>query len=185
MITGKVLALGVAGLIQIVLWLASGYLLLNMASSSIGGLFNELIFPPSVVILSLVYFILGYFLFAILMAGLGAIAPTQRDGQQMSVIFTLFGAVPYFLMPFIIENGDHIVTQILTIFPLTAPLTVMMRISAGIPVWELAVSIVVMGLSIWGALVVVSRIFRVFLLMYGKTPGWKEIFKSLREAGNQ
>ena len=122
LITGKVLALGVAGLIQIVVWLISGFALIRIASSSIGGYFATLSFPPEVITLSLIYFILGYFLYAILMAGVGAIAPTQRDGQQMSIIFTMFGAIPYFLMPFIIENGEHFVTKILTIFPLTRAL---------------------------------------------------------------
>jgi ABC-2 type transport system permease protein len=182
LITGKVLALGASGLIQIVVWLVSGYALIGLASSSIGGFFTTLQFPPSVVVLSLVYFILGYFLFAILMAGVGAVAPTQRDGQQMSVIFTLFGAIPYFLMPFIIENGEHIVSKILTIFPLTAPLTVMMRINSGIPIWELIVSVAVLILSIWGCLLLASKIFRVYLLMYGKAPGWREIVRSLRQA---
>jgi ABC-2 type transport system permease protein len=182
LITGKVLALGVAGLVQVVVWLISGYALMSFASSSIGGFFSSLTFPPQVISLSLVYFILGYFLFAVLMAAVGAIAPTQRDGQQMSVIFTLFGAIPYFLMPFIIENGDHIVTKILTIFPLTAPLTVMMRISNGIPLWEILVSVTVLMLAIWGSLILASRVFRIYLLMYGKAPGWKEIYRSLRQS---
>ncbi len=183
LITGKVLALGVAGLVQIVLWLNSGYILMRVASTSIGGFFTSLTFPQEVVLLSLVYFILGYFLYAILMAGIGAIAPTQRDGQQMSVIFTLFGAIPYFLMPFIVENSGHIVSKLLTFFPLTAPLTVMMRINSGIPLWELLVSVSVLALSIWGSLLLVSRVFRIYLLMYGKSPGWKEIIRSLRQAG--
>jgi ABC-2 type transport system permease protein len=183
LITGKVLALGVAGLVQIVVWLISGYALIQMASSSIGGFFTTMTFPPEVIVLSLVYFILGYFLYAILMAGVGAIAPTQRDGQQMSMIFTMFGAIPYFLMPFIIENGQHFVTKILTFFPLTAPLTIMMRINSGIPLWEILVSVSLLALSIWGSLILASRVFRIYLLMYGKAPGWKEIFKSLRQAG--
>jgi ABC-2 type transport system permease protein len=182
LITGKVLALGASGLIQIVVWLASGWGLLSIASTSIGGLFTSMQFPASVVALSLVYFILGYFLFAVLLAGIGAITPTQRDGQQMSVIITLLGASPYFLMTFIIENSQHIVSKIFTIFPLTAPLTVLMRVNNGIPVWELIASVVVLILSIIGCLFLVSRLFRVYLLMYGKTPGWQEILRSLRQA---
>jgi ABC-2 type transport system permease protein len=182
LITGKVLALGASGLVQIIVWLISGYTLITLGSSSIGGFFSTLEFPGNVVILSLIYFILGYFLFAILMASVGAIAPTQRDGQQMSMIFTLFGAVPYFLMPFILENGDHLVTKVLTIFPLTAPLTVMMRIDNGIPFWEIVVSIIILVLSIYGSLLLASRVFRIYLLMYGKAPGWHEIIKSLKQA---
>jgi ABC-2 type transport system permease protein len=182
LITGKVLALGVSGLIQIGAWLLSGYALIALGSSSIGGIFTTMQISGGVIALSLIYFVLGYFLFAIIMDGVGAIAPTQRDGQQMSVAISILGAVPFFLMPFIIENGDHLVTKILTIFPLTAPLTVMMRINGEIPLWELIVSVAVLVLAGYGCLLLASRIFRTYLLMYGKTPGWREIIKNLRQS---
>jgi ABC-2 type transport system permease protein len=184
LVTGKVLALGVAGLCQLLVWMFSGWALLNVASSNMGGFFATLRFPPEVLVLGLVYFILGYFLYAILMAGVGAIAPTQRDGQQLSVIFTMMGAIPYFLMTFIVENGSHIVSRILTVFPFTAPLTVMMRINSGIPLWEIILSVTILILTICGSLLLVSKIFRVYLLMYGKTPGWKQILISLKQAGS-
>jgi ABC-2 type transport system permease protein len=181
MITGKVLGLGIAGLIQIVFWLLSASLMLN-AAGNIGQIFSGIQFPADVITLGLVYFILGYLLFAILMAGTGAVSPTMRDSQQFTVVFSLIAAVPFFLMTFIIENGDHIVNIILTLFPLTAPLTVMMRINAGIPLWEIILSIILMSGTIVGLTLLVSRIFRVYLLMYGKPPGWKEIYRSIKQA---
>jgi ABC-2 type transport system permease protein len=182
LITGKVLGLGIAGLLQMVLWLLSAWGLFTIASNSIAGAFGAVQFPMSVMALSLVYYILGYFLFAILLAGVGAIVPTVRDGQQLSVVVTLLGAIPFVLMTFIIENGDHILNIILTLFPPTAPMTVMMRLNAGIPIWELAMSIVLMVLSIIGCLLLASKLFRTYLLMYGKTPGLKELVRSLRQA---
>jgi ABC-2 type transport system permease protein len=182
LIAGKVLALGASGLIQISIWLLSAYALISFGSASLGGFFSTLHISSTVVVLSLVYFTLGYFLFAIIMAGVGAVAPTQRDGQQISVVFSLLGAIPFMLMPFIIENGDHLVTKILTIFPLTAPLTVMMRINGEIPLWELVASVIVLVAAGYGCLLLASRIFRTYLLMYGKTPGWSEIIKNLRQA---
>jgi ABC-2 type transport system permease protein len=116
------------------------------------------------------------------MAGVGAIAPTAQMGQQLSAIFSLTAAIPYFLMVFIIENGDHIVNIILSLFPLTAPITVMMRLGQGIPAWELIASIVLLCLTIWGCLALSARIFRTFLLMYGKTPSFKDVMRSLRQA---
>jgi ABC-2 type transport system permease protein len=182
LITGKVLGLGASGLIQMAFWLLSAWGLLQMASGTIGGMFANMQFPIDVVVLGLIYYILGYFLFAILMAGAGAIAPTVRDAQQMSVVFSLLAAVPFFLMTFIIENGEHIISKILTLFPFTAPLTVMMRLNAGVPVWEIIVSVILLGLAIIGCLWLASKIFRIYLLMYGKTPGWREVVKSLRQA---
>ena len=181
LIAGKVLGLGAAGLVQIAIWLVSYKLLLPFASSSIGGLFSSLVFPPSIIILSLIYFILGYLLYGILMAGVGAIAPTAQMGQQMSAIFSMMAAIPFILMVFIIENGDHALNIVLSLFPPTAPLTVMMRLGQGIPVWEIIASIILLILAILGSLALAARIFRTFLLMYGKTPSFKDVVRSLRQ----
>ena len=182
LIAGKVLGLGAAGLVQISIWLVSFKLLLPFASSSIGGLFSSLTFPPSVIFVSLIYFILGYLLYAVLMAGVGAIAPTAQMGQQMSAIFSLMAAIPFMLMVFIIENGDRPLNIVLSLFPFTAPLTVMMRVGQGIPVWEILVSIALLLLTILGCLSLAARIFRTFLLMYGKTPSFRDVMRSLRQA---
>jgi len=182
LIAGKVLGLGAAGLVQISVWLVSFKLLLPFASSSIGGLFSSLTFPPSVIFVSLIYFILGYLLYAVLMAGVGAIAPTAQMGQQMSAIFSLMAAIPFMLMVFIIENGDRPLNIVLSLFPFTAPLTVMMRVGQGIPVWEILVSIALLLLTILGCLSLAARIFRTFLLMYGKTPSFRDVMRSLRQA---
>ena len=182
LIAGKVLGLGAAGLVQIAVWLVSFKLLLPFASSSIGGLFSSLTFPPSIIFVSLIYFILGYLFYGILMAGVGAIAPTVQMGQQMSVVFSLTAAFPFFFMVYIIENGDRPFNIVLSLFPPTAPLTVMMRLGQGIPVWEIIASMVLLVLAILGSLALAARIFRTFLLMYGKTPGFKEVLRSLRQA---
>jgi ABC-2 type transport system permease protein len=182
LIMGKVIGLGAAGLLQMVFWLISAWGLLTIAATSIGGLFVGLEFPTSVIIISLVYYILGYTLFAILMAGTGAIVPTVRDGQQISVIFSLLASIPFILMTFIIENGDHILNIILTLFPFTSPMTVMMRLNAGIPIWEFIVSIIILAGTIVGSILLVSKLFRVYLLMYGKTPNWREVVKTLKRA---
>ena len=180
LIAGKVLGLGAAGLVQIAVWLVSFKLLLPFASSSIGGLFSSLTFPPSIIFVSLIYFILGYLFYGILMAGVGAIAPTVQMGQQMSVVFSMTAAFPFFFMVYIIENGDRPFNIVLSLFPPTAPLTVMMRLGQGVPLWEILVSVVLLILAILGSLALAARIFRTFLLMYGKTPGFKEVLRSLR-----
>jgi ABC-2 type transport system permease protein len=182
LIAGKVLGLGAAGLVQIIIWLISFKLLLPYASSSIGGLFSSLVFPPSIIAISLIYFVLGYLLYAILMAGVGAIAPSVQMGQQMSAAFSMVAAIPFMLMVFIIENGDHAFNIVLSLFPLTSPLTVMMRLGQGIPVWEIIASILLLVLAILGSLVLAAGIFRSFLLMYGKTPSVKDIMRSLRQS---
>jgi ABC-2 type transport system permease protein len=183
LLTGKVLGLGAAGLVQMLVWLLSARWLAGMASTTIGGLLSTLQIPGNLLVLGIVYFILGYLLFAVLMAGVGSISTTSREGQQLSTIFTMIGVIPFMLAPFIMENPNHVVTQALTLFPITTPITIMIRLGlADIPVWELAVSITLLVASIIGALLLAAKVFRTFLLMYGKRPGFGEIIRSLRKA---
>lgn len=183
LITGKVLGLGAAGLLQIVVWLLSARFLAGMASSTIGGMLSSLQIPTDFLLISLVYFILGYFLFAIIMAGAGSIGATARESQQLSIIFTMTAIAPLWFTALIMNNPNNVVAQLLTLFPLTAPITVMLRMGmTDIPVWQFAVSIGLMIATIIGLLVLVAKVFRTFLLMHGKTPRLGEIVRYLRQA---
>ncbi len=183
LITGKVLGLGAAGLVQIIIWLVSARFLADMASSTIGGMLSSLSITGEFLLVSLIYFILGYLLFAVIMAGAGSIGATARESQQLSVIFTLSAVVPFYFISVIIDKPDGVVAQVLTFIPFTAPITVMMRMGiAEIPLWQLGISVVLIIATIIGLLFVVAKIFRTFLLMYGKTPKLGEIIKMLRQA---
>jgi ABC-2 type transport system permease protein len=181
LLIGKVLGLGVAGLVQVSVWLASLPLLLNLASSTFGGFFSEIQLPANFIVLGMVYFILGYALFAALSAGIGAISPSAREGQQLIPMFTLLLFVPLWFSSILFVFPDSPLWPVLTIFPVTAPITVMLRLGVtGVPAWQLAVSILVLALSIVGVLLLAIRVFRTYLLMYGKRPSWGEIFRNLR-----
>jgi len=181
LLTGKVLGLGAAGLVQVVVWLASLPLLLNLASSTIGGFFSIIQLPANFLVLGIVYFILGYSLFAALSAGVGAISPSAREGQQLAGIYTLLLFVPIWFASLLFIFPNSPIWTVLTIFPITAPMAVMLRLGVtGIAAWELAVSLAVLVLSIIGALALSVKAFRVYLLMYGKRPAWGEIIRSLR-----
>jgi ABC-2 type transport system permease protein len=181
LLTGKVLGLGAGGLVQVVVWLASLPLLLNLASSTIGGFFITIQLPTNFLVLGIVYFILGYLLFAALSAGIGAISPSVREGQPLVLIYALLAFVPLWFASLLFIFPDNPIWTVLTIFPVTAPIAVMVRLGvAGIAAWELATSLAVMVLSIIGALALSVKAFKVYLLMYGKRPGWGEIIQSLR-----
>jgi ABC-2 type transport system permease protein len=183
LITGKVLGLGAAGLLQIVIWLISARFLADMASTSIGGMLSSLSVSTEFLIISLIYFILGYLLFAIIMAGAGSIGGTARESQQLSSVFTLLAVVPFFFITTIMQFPNSGISQFLTLFPLTAPLTVIMRMGVGdIPTWQILTSIALMILTIAGSIFIAGKIFRTFLLMYGKTPKLGEIIRMLRQA---
>jgi ABC-2 type transport system permease protein len=181
LLTGKVLGLGAAGLVQVVVWLASLPLLLNLASSTIGGFFSTIQLPANFLVLGIVYFILGYSLFAALSAGVGAISPSVREGQQLSMIYAMLVYIPLWFASFLFIFPDSPIWSVLTIFPVTAPIAVMLRLGVtGIAAWELAASLAVLVLSIILVMFLAIRAFRVYLLMYGKRPAWGEIIRNLR-----
>ena len=166
---------------QVVIWLASAPLLLSLASSSFGGFISTIQIPANFLVLGIVYFILGYLLFAALSVGIGAISPNAREGQQLSMIYTLFVYVPLWFSSLLFIFPNSPIWVALTIFPVTAPVATMLRLGVtDIPAWELAVSIAVLVFSIIGILFLSSRAFRVYLLMYGKRPNWGEIIRNLR-----
>ncbi|MFC2070438.1 ABC transporter permease [Chloroflexota bacterium] len=181
LLIGKVLGLGAAGLVQVVVWLASAPLLLNLASSTFGGFISTINIPPNFLILGIVYFILGYLLFSSLAVGVGAISPNAREGQQLAMIYTLFTYVPLWFSSLLFIFPNSPVWVVLTIFPITAPISVMLRLGVSdIAAWELVVSIGVLVLSIIGIMSLAIRAFRIYLLMYGKRPGWGEVIRNLR-----
>jgi ABC-2 type transport system permease protein len=181
LLTGKVIGLGAAGLIQIVTWLMSSVVLLAIASLFL-SLPEGLSIPIGLIIFGIIYFILGYLLFGILMATLGSIGSTARESSQWTGIFVMPAVAPLILIPLFIENPDHLIFTVFTLFPLTAPVAAIMKLSIGaMPIWELVISIAILIASIIGAMWLASRVFRTFLLMYGKRPSLREVRRYIRE----
>lgn len=181
LLVGKVLGLGAAGLTQVIIWLASAPLLLRLASTSFGGFISTIQIPANFLILGITYFSLGYLLFASLSVGVGAISPTAREGSQLSMVYTMLTFVPLWFASLLFIFPDNPIWTALTIFPVTAPMMVMLRLGvSNITIWELIVSITVLILSIVGVLFLATKAFRIFLLMYGKRPRWSEIVQNLR-----
>ncbi len=182
LLIGKVLGLGAAGLLQMIVWLITIKLFAKVASINILAL-SELSIPISLLALGVLYFILGYLLFAALFAGVGSIGSTARESHQLSGIFVMPAMLPYFLQYFIIMKPEHIITRVLTFFPLTAPVTTMMRLPSGaISAWELALSLIILAGSVAGAMWAAAKVFRLCLLMYGKRPSLKEIIGYVAKA---
>jgi ABC-2 type transport system permease protein len=182
LIIGKVLGMGAAGLIQIVIWVVSAPLILKMASVSIGGFLSTLSITPAFLLLFVVYFILGYLVFAIIFVAIGAVTTSAREGQQFAPIFTLAAVAPLWFSSAIILFPNNPAFVVLTIFPLTAPVTLMMRLGATeVPAWQIIVSIIVLAGTVIGGLLITAKIVRTFLLMYGKRPSLGQIIRSLRD----
>jgi ABC-2 type transport system permease protein len=183
LLVGKVLGLGAAGLLQVLVWIVSLPLLLSAASASVGGILVGIHVPASFWLLAVVYFILGYLIFAVLSASVAAVTSTVQEAQGISSIYTLMAVVPMWTLSMMLVSPDKPAWVVLSIFPFTAPVEVMLRLGlTGVPAWQLALSIGVLALSVAGGLVLASRLLRSYMLNYGKRPGLKQIFKSLRNS---
>lgn len=180
LIIGKVLGIGTAGLAQVIVWVISIPLLLNLASSSIGGFISTIQIPANFLVLGVAYFILGYLLFAVLSAGVAAISPTVQEAQGLASIYTLFAIAPFWFFSLLLLFPNNPVWIVFSIFPFTAPVLVMLRLGlTGVPAWQLAISIAVLVLCIIGGLLLAAKLLRTYLLMYGKRPDLGEIFRNL------
>jgi ABC-2 type transport system permease protein len=181
LIIGKVLGIGAAGLVQVMVWVISIPILLNLASSSIGGFVSSLQIPANFLLFGVLYFILGYALFAVLSACVAAISSTVREAQQLAAIFTLFAVAPFWFYSPLLLFPNSPVWVIFSIFPFSAPVLVMLRLGmAGVPGWQLIASLGVLVLSIIGGLLLAAKLLRTYLLMYGKRPRLAEIIRNLR-----
>jgi len=181
LLVGKVLGIGLAGLLQVLVWVVSVPLVLGLASSIIGGVISTLQIPGNFAILCIVYFLLGYSLFAVLFAGIGAVYSNMREGQQLVTASVLLAVSPLWFTALLWAIPDNPVWVVLSIFPFTAPVQVILRLGVStIPVWELAASIALMVLTIIGGLLLSAKILRTYLLMYGKKPELAAIIGSLR-----
>ena len=181
LLVGKVLGLGAAGIIQVAVWLITVRVFSLVASVNIPAL-SDLSVSSGLLAWAVVYFVLGYLVFAALYAGVGAIG-NARDAQALSGIFILPTVMPMMLSFIILNHPEGAVARAFTFFPLSAPITAMMRLPNGaIYGWEIAVSLVILlgsvGLTMW----IAAKVFRAFLLMYGKAPGLREIVGYVRQA---
>jgi ABC-2 type transport system permease protein len=180
LVTGKVLGIGLAGLIQVVVWVISLPLLLHLASSSIGGFISTIHIQPNFLAAGIVYFILGYLLFAVLSLCVAAISPTAKEAQGLAAVFTIFSVAPFWFLSLLMLFPNSPVWIAFSIFPFSAPVLVMLRLGLyGIPVWQLAASMAVMVLSIIAGLLLSAKLLRIYLLMYGKRPNIREIARNL------
>ncbi len=181
LMTGKVAGLGVLGLTQILIWLisAAGF---SGGAVALLAVVGAATIPVRVLVLGVVYYLLGFTLYAILMAGVGALGATMQESQQLAGMFSFFAAIPYMISGFLFTNPNMLVARVLSFFPLTAPTMMMLRLPlAEVPWVDVVGSIVVLLLSIPVALWAGAKLFRVGLLIYDKRPTLKEIWLILRE----
>jgi len=136
---------------------------------------------PVALIFFPVYFILGYFLYATIYAGIGSMFNSDEDAQQMVSVATLLLVVPMTLLLPVIKNPNGPLATSLSLVPFFTPILMYLRITIQTPpAWQIALSIAIMLVTILFMVWLVSKIYRVGILMYGKKPTIPELIRWLR-----
>jgi ABC-2 type transport system permease protein len=180
---GKLLGVGAVGLTQIAIWIVFVFLLSASAlGATLGG---SGLAAYGVTLLRLIffvlYFILGFFFYSALSAGLGATVSQESEVQQFSMIIVLPQVIGLAFIVYILGNPGAWPVVLLSLFPPCTPIVMCLRMAAmAVPVWQLALSLALMVLSIYGMVWVATRIYRVGILMYGKRPTLPEMLRWLK-----
>ncbi|UGS20140.1 ABC transporter permease [Flavobacterium cyclinae] len=204
---GKIIGTSLAGILQFLIWIVLGLVLMFSLSAVLGGqqetvaaaqvtaeqtevamsfvdklqLYIAEIPVASILIGFVIFFIGGYFLYSSFYAAIGAAVDSETDSQQflMPIIMPLMlGVYVGFLT---VMNDPHgTVAVVFSLIPLTSPIVMLMRIPFGVPMWQLALSVVLLYGTFIFVVWFAAKIYRVGILMYGKKPSWKELFKWLK-----
>ncbi len=128
----------------------------------------------------IIFFIFGYLLYATLYAAIGSLVDNNTDSQQFALPITVPLMVAIISSFYIVNNPDGNLAIWLSMIPFTSPISMMVRIPFGVPIWQIVVSILILAgtfvLMTW----VAAKIYRTGILMYGKKLSYKEIFKWLK-----
>ncbi|MCC6650572.1 MAG: ABC transporter permease [Candidatus Eisenbacteria bacterium] len=179
---GKLVGLGGAGLTLVGVWVAAGMVLLGTSFA-----FIKVELPAMLAVMGLLYFLLGYLFYASLMTGIGAITNNLREAQQMAMMFTMLNFIPFYALANLLNSPNGPLAVGMSLFPPTAATSMMLRLSAGsmtgavIPLWQVATSLGLLALTAFVTLKLSSKVFRLGLLLYGKTPTLPEIMKLVRQ----
>ena len=178
LMTGKIIGDIGIGLTQLVVWLIFAWVGLKVAGN-FWPILADFSLPPNYIGVMLLVLLPAFVMVAALMAAIGATLTETREAQQISGMFSLPMMIPIYLSTAIMTNPNGVLAMVLSYFPLTAPLTVLMRMSfTVVPAWQIAINVVSLvifaGLAIWFA----SKAFRLGMLQYGKKLSLKDVLSS-------
>ena len=205
---GKIIGTSLAGILQFLIWAILGLGAMFILSSVFGvqvgaaagkaqelaqtagkdmskiaSYLNELWNLPIGTILCsfIIYFIGGYFLYSSFYASIGAAVDNETDSQQFLLPIIMPLILGVYIGFFTVMNDPHgTIATTFSMIPLTSPIVMMMRIPFGVPWWQIAISMTILFGSFLGVVWFASKIYRVGILMYGKKPSWKELYKWLK-----
>lgn len=183
---GKLVGVGLAGLTQLAIWIATAaavisFIALQADLSAVVGSVPTI--TPLMVFYFLIFFLLGYFIYASIFALIGSMVTTVQEGGQFAFPPVMLMLVGFYFSFAVVRDPGSSLSFWVSIAPFFAPITMPVRIlSETPPVWQIGLSFVVNGLAIAGLIWLAARVYRVGMLMYGKRATVPEVWKWIRQA---
>ncbi|HVB86172.1 MAG TPA: ABC transporter permease, partial [Candidatus Dormibacteraeota bacterium] len=184
LLAGKILGVAAVAFTQFLIWMTAlalvftyGAFLSAMSGVPISGVH----IPVSLLIYALIFFVLGYFMYASFYAAIGSACSNEQDAQQLQWPATLPLVFSVVIFGVVLSDPSSHASIVLSEIPLFAPILMTLRISVQTPpFWQIALSIALLIAAIVGVVWVSARVYRVGVLMYGKRPNLPELLRWLR-----
>jgi ABC-2 type transport system permease protein len=180
LMVGKILAMSVVTLVQVIVWVGGALLILNRGADLLNV--ASFTFPPGFWVWAVLFLVLGFLLYASVMSAAGAIAPNAREGAQ--VIWLL--VIP--LMPTLmfgrvfLEEPDGALALVLSLFPFSAPAAMVTRLAvAEVALWQILVSLAGLALTAYLFVLMASRFFRAGNLLSQDPFNWRRLATGWRK----
>ncbi|MFA6329702.1 MAG: ABC transporter permease [Candidatus Micrarchaeia archaeon] len=186
LMAGKIMGLAALALTQIAIWLLGAALILSLTTSILPPELSSMdivsLIGPATMVVYILYFIGGFFLFASIFAGLGALSTSMREGTQLTSVLILPAVTPFWFLSAMMAEPNGPVSVFLSMFPLSAPLGMIMRMNfTVVPPLEIAASLAILFCSVAFTIWASAKVFRASMLMYGKRPNLGEIISFLKQ----
>ena len=183
LMAGKILALGTTSLVQMIVWIASIAIIGPQIVDQIPNAGDLEIEPLTLAYVSL-FFIAGYFLFSVILAGIGSATTSEKEAGPITAMVIVPAGIPLWLVNVILSAPDGGLARVLSFIPITAPTTMMLRIGSGdVSNAEILASLGVLALAGLVMVFVSARIFRAGLLLYGQRMTLGAVWRAVRQAG--
>jgi ABC-2 type transport system permease protein len=174
LMAGKILGLSGLGIVQMLIWGMIGFAVTLKTGTNI--------FTAGNLILSLVYFVLGYIFYSAIFVAAGSPVTTEQEAQQITSYVSVLLVFPIIIAMPIMQNANSVWIKVLSFIPLLTPTLMVLRISVQMPAaWEILSTIALLIISSIVMMWVAGKIFRVAVLSYGKRPTLPELFRWIRE----
>jgi len=180
MIGGKILALGLLGLLQTALWVGVMGAVVRFGGQSL-AIPAGFSIPTQLLVWALIYGLLGYAMYGAQMAGLGALAPDVKDASGASFIVLMPLIIVYLLLTAIMNAPDGLPALVLSLFPLTSPVGMIARMTqTTVPLWQAVLAAALQLLTATLIVRLVARLFRAQMLLSGQPISMKGLRVALR-----